>query len=150
MDSPELFHILLAEDNEADASFVREALRHQQIPCELKVIADGALAIQFIAELDASLTTRRLDLVLLDYHLPIREGPEVLARLRSAGRFAQTPVIILTGSSRLLGSSATPDEHVRYFQKPMSLSGYTNLALMINEILLRTEPTQGDPHVPSI
>ena len=142
MDIPELFYILLAEDNEADASFVREALRIQQIPCELNVIADGARAIDFIEELDAGLTKRRLDLVLLDYHLPIREGTEVLARLRSFDRFAQTPVIVLTGLSRLLDPPATPDDHVRYFNKPMSLSGYANLALMINNILLRTEPTQ--------
>lgn len=142
MDSRESFQILLAEDNEAEASLVREALRRQQIPCELIVKIDGARAIQFRVELDAGLTKRRLDLVLPDFHLPIREGPEVLVRLRSADRFAQTPVILLTSSSRRLDPLARPDERVRYFHKPMSLSGCGNLAPMMNDILLQTEPTQ--------
>ena len=144
MNSPEVFQILLVEDDVADALMVREALRLQQIQCELHSLSDGARAIEFIGEVDGGTAERRIDLVLLDFHLPKRNGSQVLERLRSTNRFTRTPVIVLTGGSPLLPARAMPDEHVRYFHKPMDLSGYLKLGLMISEILLHPDATRRD------
>src|SRR5579871_2537243 len=93
----EIFEILLVEDNLADITLVREALKQQSIPCNLHVIQDGAKAIAFLKQPDDS-QTPRLDLVLLDMHLPKCDGDEILHALRATVRNARTPVIVMTSS----------------------------------------------------
>jgi chemotaxis family two-component system response regulator Rcp1 len=69
-----LMQIVLAEDNSADVMLVRLALENAGIHCELHILDDGEKAIAFIEELDASPQSRPVDLLLLDMHLPKREG----------------------------------------------------------------------------
>lgn len=86
-----LMQIVLAEDNSADVMLVRLALESAGIHCDLHILDDGEKAIAFIEELDASPQSRPVDLLLLDMHLPKRDGDEILKRLRSADHYAQSP-----------------------------------------------------------
>jgi len=45
----------------------------------------------------ASITLDRPDLVLLDYEMPVCDGSQILAMIRSEKDFADIPVIFLTG-----------------------------------------------------
>jgi CheY-like chemotaxis protein len=103
------FEILLAEDSQADAELVREALREHHVNCSLRVISDGAQAIEFINRIDRDPQAPPLDLLLLDMRLPRYDGEEVLEHLRSTERYAQTPVIIMTG----LSSSSVEEKAIR-------------------------------------
>ena len=131
--------ILLAEDNPADVLLVQEALRAAKIECDLRVLNDGALVVDFIEKLDAAGNPSELDLVLLDLHLPKRDGKEILTRLRSTNHLADTPVVVLTGSPvrRDEQPHEKNDAALHYFQKPMSLSGFMEIGVTVREILGR-------------
>ncbi|MEO8662747.1 MAG: response regulator [Bryobacteraceae bacterium] len=128
--------IILAEDNPADVVLVRMALQEAGLDCELHVMADGEKTISFIEELDARPTALFLDLLLLDMHLPKRDGEAVLRRLRSTENFAQTPVIVMTASDAPR-DHAQAEKHaaLHYFRKPSNLDGYMQLGVIIRDLL---------------
>jgi CheY-like chemotaxis protein len=130
------FEILVAEDNPADVGLVREALKTHHVECALHVVSDGAQAIAFINRLDADPEASRLDLLLLDMHLPKHDGEDVLKCLRSTERYAQVPVIVMTGTvSPIVEKNATRYAALSYFRKPSKLDEFLELGLMIRRVL---------------
>jgi CheY-like chemotaxis protein len=142
-----LYQILLAEDSAADVGLVRMALRNLSFDYALHVAEDGAKAIAFIMEIDKNSKSRGLDLLLLDMHLPKRDGEEILRALRSTERCAQTPVVVLT-SSDAPRDKETAQKHAAYdyFKKPSQLSDFLKLGTLVHDILSRCPP--GDPNNP--
>ena len=139
------FEILLAEDNSADVALVRRALKEHGIQCVLHVIQDGAQAIQWIGNLDADPKASQLDLVLLDMHLPKRHGEDILKRLRSTERYAQTPVIMMTSASTSrIEEIATKHAAVVYFVKPSSLEKFMQLGAIVQLVLSGRYPDLDD------
>jgi CheY-like chemotaxis protein len=119
-------HILLAEDNAADEVLVGEAPREHGVACNLHVVKDGAPAISFILELDShGETAPRLDLLLLDMHLPGHNGGDIMRTLRSTERHSQKPVIVMS-SSEAPGLRNTAGEHhtLHFFLKPSSFDEF--------------------------
>ena len=130
------FQILLAEDSAADAELVREALREHSLNCSLRVISDGAQAIEFIQRNATDPKSPPLDLVMMDMRLPKRNGDEVLKHLRTAERFARTPVIVMTGLSRnSIDEAAIGYEGVVYFEKPSTLEEFLKLGALVRRLL---------------
>ncbi|HLG98635.1 MAG TPA: response regulator [Bryobacteraceae bacterium] len=141
------YHILLAEDSPADVGIVRLALRDQNLDHVLYVARDGEEAIAFIENADSDAKAPGPDLLLLDMHLPRYNGEQILERLRSTERYAQTPVVVMT-------SSLAPEDQARaqkhaalfYFRKPSRLDEFVQLGVIVRDILLRKTPgtsTQG-------
>lgn len=128
--------ILIAEDNPADVMLVREAFRAAALDCSIVLVKDGEQAIEFIEALDQAGTSARLDVALLDMHLPKRDGVEILRRLRSTEFHATTPVVVMT-------SSDAPDDYqnagkhaaLHYFRKPLNLSEFMELGVIVSGIL---------------
>ncbi len=137
--------ILLAEDNPADVGLVRYALREHRVDCELRVISDGEEVLSFISLLDVDSNLPCPDLLLLDLHLPKRDGNEILTRLRSSERCGRTPVVIFT-------SSETPLDHhdlkhmvaLHYFRKSSSLVEFLKLGSIVRTLI---NGTSGEPNV---
>jgi CheY-like chemotaxis protein len=106
--------ILVAEDREASRELVRTLLEH----CGYAVLEakDGAEAVQ-VAK--ATLP----DLVLLDLHMPLKDGFEVLQELRCDERFTATPIVALTASA-MMGDKANAlmKGFTAYLTKPLSLA----------------------------
>ncbi len=128
--------ILIAEDSTADLVLVREALREHHVDCSLHVSNDGAKAIAFLSALDADPQAPRLDLVLLDMHLPKRDGEDVLKTLRSTDRYGQTPVIVMTASDAPEDQQrAQKNAALSYFRKPSSLSEFMQLGALVRSVL---------------
>ncbi len=140
-DETRLPRILIAEDNPADVLIVREALRRAGLACASILIKDGEQAIAFIDALDRGATSCRIDIALIDMHLPKRNGMEILRRLRSTEFHAQTPVVFMT-------SSGLPDSYcdagkqafLHYFKKPMTLDGFMELGVIVSDILSARAP----------
>ena len=138
--------IVLAEDNPADVMVVRLALRKAGLDCELHVMPDGEKTIEFIEDLDARPTAVPVDLLLLDMHLPKRDGEDVLRRLRSTENFAQTPVIVMTASDAARDhAQAQKHAALHYFRKPSDLEGYMRLGVIIRDLLSRKLALMQDP-----
>ena len=134
-------HILLAEDNPADVGLVREALREHHVDCELRVIGDGEQVLSFIDRLDLDSKLPCPDILLLDMHLPKRDGNEVLTHLRASERCAKTPVVILTSSESPRDiESAERNAAVHYFRKPSSLVQFLQLGTIVKDVINRSRP----------
>lgn len=54
--------------------------------------ANGVQAISYPAQ-------NKADLILLDYEMPVADGPQVLSMLKSDAETGQIPVMFLTGHS---------------------------------------------------
>ena len=94
--------VLLVEDNPADVEIAKRALSRSSLFHELHVVQDGQEALDFLFHTGeyAETLPPRPDIILLDLSLPKVYGIEVLRRVRASTRYAATPVIILTNSSR--------------------------------------------------
>lgn len=84
--------ILIVDDDPAYAKIVREWIREKY---KVDVVTAGMQAISFLLKLPAN---DKVDLILLDYEMPVVDGPQVLQMLRQEPATANIPVIFLTGN----------------------------------------------------
>ncbi|HZT73444.1 MAG TPA: response regulator transcription factor [Terriglobales bacterium] len=116
--------ILLAEDDEPLAEFIRKGLEADSYAVD--VVGDGEAA-------EARILSEKYDLAVLDLNLPRRDGLEVLQTLR--GRHPGLPVIVLTARNgvrdRIRGLDLGADD---YISKPFSFS---ELAARIRALMRR-------------
>lgn len=116
--------ILLAEDDEPLAEFIRKGLEAEAYAVD--VVGDGEAA-------EARILSEKYDLAVLDLNLPRRDGLEVLQTLR--GRHPGLPVIVLTARNgvrdRIRGLDLGADD---YISKPFSFS---ELAARIRALMRR-------------
>ena len=92
--------ILLVEDSEKDVVLTERAFKQSKIANELRVVRDGAEALEYLLGPNAGDAAHPAPaLVLLDLKLPKVDGLEVLGRLRKDDRTRLLPVVILTSSN---------------------------------------------------
>jgi CheY-like chemotaxis protein len=129
-------HILLIEDNPADADLVEEAFSEAHFACELSIMRDGAEAIDFIENLDAGSPQPCPDLVLLDLNLPKVGGRAVLERVRSSPKLRKTIVLIISSSDAPSDRKQVMDLGAdEYFRKPSSLTQFMELGPKVQMML---------------
>jgi two-component system, chemotaxis family, response regulator Rcp1 len=92
-------HILLVEDNPADADLTRESLRSSPLNIELTVAVNGAEAVDFVHKRGQFAEAETPDLILLDLNLPGVDGRGVLAQIKEDAQLKKIPVAILTSSA---------------------------------------------------
>jgi DNA-binding response OmpR family regulator len=128
--------VLLIEDNAADANLVEEAMLEAELDCDLSVVRDGALAIEFFERLDSESSGEFPHLVLLDLNLPKIPGEAVLARVRLSPKYGAVKVFIISSSDapidreRAMKLGATD-----YFRKPSNLAQFMELGPRIRAML---------------
>ena len=136
MTAPESFEIIVAEDNPADVFLVREALKEHGVNCALHVISDGEKALAYIDQLDRDPTMPRVDLLILDMHLPKHDGEEILKRLRSTEHLSKTPVIVMTSvDSTRIEAKAARHAALFFFRKTSTLDEFLELGAVVRAIL---------------
>ncbi len=79
--------ILIVDDDPSYAKTVREWLKDTY---SISIVTAGMQAITFLMQ-------NQIDLVLLDYAMPVVDGPQILEMLRSDTITANIPVVFLTG-----------------------------------------------------
>ena len=122
--------IVVVEDNPADLWLVREALKAHRVHCVIQPIRDGEQALKLINS-DES----RVDLFILDMHLPKHGGEEILTCLRATKRYAQTPVIMMTALESSMGAIAARSPTMVYFPKPSTLDEFMGLGPIVEALL---------------
>jgi two-component system, response regulator len=93
--------ILLVEDNSRDAELTMRALNKRHLANQLVRVKDGAEALGFIFESDATgarKVCRRPKLILLDLKLPKVDGLELLRQLKAHEESRTIPVVMMTSS----------------------------------------------------
>jgi two-component system phosphate regulon response regulator PhoB len=83
--------ILICDDQPALRELVRGVLEIG--PYDMHEARDGQEAVELAEQLEP-------DLILLDLMMPVLDGLQVLERVRAMPGLAQTPVVVLTASTR--------------------------------------------------
>ena len=120
-------HILVVEDNPADARLAKDALRDSP-EHQVSIVADGEQAMAFVRRLAPYTTVLPTDLMLLDLNIPYKDGRVVLAECKADPLLCHIPIIMLT-------STQAPEEVTRAYQlgaaayclKPHDLDEYFSL-----------------------
>lgn len=140
-------YILLVEDNQRDATLIKEALKESSLAhCTVDVATDGELAIQMLHASEV-----RPNLIFLDLNLPKKSGLEVLKEIKRDSSFRPIPVIVLTNSRSeddvVLAYSSYCNAYVR---KPLGFDALLKAIESIKQFWLDTAtlPKQG-PELPS-
>jgi two-component system, response regulator len=126
-DSSEI-EILLVEDNPDDVDMTLRALGKANIVNHVKVVRDGAEALEFIFG-EGAYAAHHLEnvpkLILLDLKLPKIDGFEVLKRVKDDPRTRLIPVVILTSSKEQRDVVEGYQLGVNsYIVKPVSFEGF--------------------------
>jgi CheY-like chemotaxis protein len=120
-------HVLLVEDDPADAHLVRLAIEETADYVTVHHVLDGLEAFEFLKRSQPRFAdTPRPDLILLDLNMPRMDGREFLAELHKLPDLLEIPVVVLTTSdverdvlsSYQLGASG-------YLVKPVDLDDFT-------------------------
>jgi CheY-like chemotaxis protein len=124
--------ILLVEDNQPDAELTCEKLAESKILNETKVVKNGVEAMNLLNREAPYETAWRPDLVLLDLNLPLKDGREVLAEMKSTPVLKRIPVVILTSSQAEEDILKTYElQASAYVTKPVDLSGFGKIVRAI-------------------
>lgn len=126
--------ILLVEDNPGDVRLTREAFKDESIPTNLHVVQDGEQAMRFLKREDPYQDTVRPDLILLDLHLPRKNGLETLAEIKNDPDLRAIPVIMLTTSKSDEDIMRSYDLHANCFvTKPLDMGQFIHTVEMIKK-----------------
>jgi CheY-like chemotaxis protein len=92
--------ILLADDDEEDCEFAKEALEESRLLNELHVVHDGAKLLEFLRHEGRYAEERppRPDLILLDLNMPRLDGRQALEVMKNDPVLRAIPVVVLTTS----------------------------------------------------
>jgi len=82
-------HILVVDDDPVMLKMIKEQLSDTY---DVATAISGKIAYKF-------LDTKGTDMILLDYEMPVEDGPTVFKKIRERQAFANTPIIFLTGIS---------------------------------------------------
>jgi CheY-like chemotaxis protein len=109
--------ILIVEDSEACAETLQIAL--ESIPgLEIRVISSSHAAIAVLRESHGEIAA-----IVTDLHLPRSDGFDLIRQLRAEPRFAQLPILLISGDSDpLLAEKAIAQGADAFFPKPYSPS----------------------------
>lgn len=123
--------IVLIEDNPIDSELAIKALRKSGAGGNIRVLSDGAEALDYFFSMGKFKDRASLELpslVLLDLKIPKVSGLEVLDLIRS-NRFTKTiPIIVFTSSSVPIDMTDAYKKGANaYLVKPIDFEDYTKL-----------------------
>jgi len=131
---PGSWNILLVEDSPVDVRFTRLALEESRRASRLVVVPDGVEAMRYLRRDGEYLDAARPHLVLLDLHLPNKNGHEVLAEAKADPGLCSIPVVVLTTSTSEEDLAEAYRLHANcYITKPFDLDGYVAVIRAIEQ-----------------
>jgi CheY-like chemotaxis protein len=103
--------ILLVEDSRDDADLMVEALKEGTLFHHVTVVENGEEAIDYLRRLGPYVASPAPDLILLDLHMPRKNGHEVLEEIKADAELRRIPVVIMTSSDNDHGILRAYDLH---------------------------------------
>jgi CheY-like chemotaxis protein len=91
----ETYHILLAEDDEDDRLFFKEAISELKINSELTIVNDGVQLMNYLHQKDVVLP----HLLFLDINMPRKNGMKALQEIRNDEKLKDLSVAMYSTSS---------------------------------------------------
>jgi two-component system response regulator len=135
--------LLLVEDNPSDVELTLHVLKKHNSASRIKVLRDGAEALEFIFDDAISQPSSIPKLILLDLKLPKVNGLEVLVKIKADPRTKKIPVVVLTSSRENRDLLACYELGVNsYLVKPVDFVHFTEAVRQIGLywLLLNQQP----------
>jgi len=130
-------NILLIEDNPGDVRLTQEAFEDTGIAPSIKVIMDGAQAIEYLEGLDKP--SDLPDLIILDLNLPRKNGHQVLESIKGKDEMRRIPVLMLTTSQARQDVLKSYDRYVNcYINKPVNFDQFADVVQRIVDFWVDT------------
>jgi len=121
--------ILLIEDDADDIDLLEEALKSNDVSYALTSIKEGDKVVAFLGSEEPV-----PDIIVLDFNLPKLHGREILSLIKSSGRFANVPLVVLTTSASkedIAFAKTMGANH--YITKPTSINDFNRTVATIVE-----------------
>jgi CheY-like chemotaxis protein len=129
--------VLLVEDSPGDVRLTVEAFKTAKVHINLRVVYDGAEAMEYLKRVGKYANALRPDLVLLDLNLPKKDGWEVLGEIKGNPALLTIPVVILTTSAAEVDILRSYQLHANcYITKPVDLVGFFEVVKSIDDFWL--------------
>jgi CheY-like chemotaxis protein len=97
---PRRIRVLLVEDSRTQAALIAAILESYERLDLIRVLEDGEQALAYLRREGPYAGAERPDLVLLDLHLPKKDGIEVLREAKAEADLRPIPIVMLTSSER--------------------------------------------------
>src|SRR5262245_51361662 len=129
--------ILLVEDCVEEAQWTMESLRDGRVRNRIHWVENGEEAMAFLRRQGMHAAAPRPDLILLDLHMPRKNGHEVLAEVKADPNLKRIPVVIMTTSSDERDILQAYDCHANcYVTKPVDMDKFIEAVRSIEEFWL--------------
>ncbi len=123
----------MAEDNPEDVYLINESLREAGVQARIQVVSDGESAIRHVVQAED-----RPALVLLDAHLPKKNGIEVLEAIRASDAGREIPIVIFSSEISELEQSRAHGLGVSaYLSKSSDLAEFNRIGPIIKQLLMQ-------------
>ncbi|MEP7171070.1 MAG: response regulator [Bacteroidota bacterium] len=117
-------HVLLADDDEDDREFFKEAVQAVAPSVKVTTTNDGEEMINLLNETQKDLP----DLIFLDLNMPCKNGFECLEELKNNEKLKNIPVLIYSTTANIEQVDHTYKKGANlYIQKPHSFDGIKNM-----------------------
>jgi len=124
----QMINILLVDDDETDVMLTKRALARDKLHLNISVVDNGRKCLDFLRKLPPYQDAPVPDLVLLDLHMPVMGGHQVLEQIRADPAIRRTPVVVLTTSSSEQDVFKSYDLFANsYISKPVTLAELTRV-----------------------
>ncbi len=122
-------HILLADDDEDDCFFFKDAVKEIRPDIQLHIVFNGDDLWEYLHNHDSNLP----DVIFLDMNMPGKTGTECLEKIRGNKKFKDIPIVIYSTS----GVDKDVDASFRYganiyIKKPTE---FVKLKKMISDVI---------------
>lgn len=132
MSAPTPITILLADDDEDDRRFTRDALARNRMSNDLRVVEDGEQLLDYLHQRGPYRGAPRPGLILLDLNMPRKDGREALREIKADPELRRIPVVVLTTSEEEADILASYDLGANSFiTKPV---GFDGLVACLNKL----------------
>ncbi len=126
--------LLIVEDNETDVLCMKKAFEKNGIGKTIITASNGEEALAFLKGECPEKGTRIPNLILLDLNMPIMNGFEFLAAIKSDDQLKTIPVVILTSSTSAMDMNDSYRNSVAgYIEKPMDPDDYLDIARVLDQ-----------------
>jgi CheY-like chemotaxis protein len=124
--------ILLADDDEDDRMFTKEAFEENHLLNEIRFVNDGVELMDYLKRREKysnPADSPRPGMILLDLNMPKMDGREALKEIKSDPALRSIPVVVLTTSKAEQDVLQTYDLGVNCFiTKPVAFSDFIEVA----------------------
>ena len=122
--------VVLADDDKDDQEVFQDALTETKIPADLTMVDNGKELINHLKDP----TEPNPDIIFLDINMPVKNGKEALAEIKSDEKLKAIPTVMLTTSDNAKDVDDTFNAGANlYVRKPFS---FRNLILILKKIFM--------------